>query len=73
MSKIDLSLPSKFMDACVAKDNIQALKLAELMAKKHNCTIKAELDLLDFYASILSSEYRLPIRSMIKRISNYEA
>lgn len=73
MSKIDLSLPSKFMDACVAKDNVKALRLAKLMAKQHNCTLKAELDLLDFDASILSSEYRLPIATMIKDLRKYEA
>lgn len=28
MKEIDLSLPSKFMDACVAKDKDKALRLA---------------------------------------------
>ncbi len=65
MKEIDLSLPSKFMDACVAKDKDKALRLAKLMAEQHNCTLKAELDILDFDASILSSEYRLPIATMI--------
>lgn len=73
MNKIDLSLPSKFMDACVAKNKDKALRLAKLMAKQHNCTLKAELDLLDFDASILSSEYRLPITTMIKGLRKYEA
>lgn len=72
MSKIDLSLPSKFMDACVAKDSIKALRLAVLMAKQHDLTLKAELDRLDFNASILSNEYRLPIKIMIKELRNYE-
>lgn len=72
MSEIDLSLPSKFMDACVAKDSIEALRLAVLIANKHNRTLKAELDLLDFDASILSSEYRLPIKIMIKELRKYE-
>ncbi|WP_209444693.1 hypothetical protein [Lactobacillus johnsonii] len=70
MEEIDLSLPSKFMDACVAKDKDKALRLAKLMAKQHNCTLKAELDILDFDASILSSEYRLPIATMIKELKN---
>ena len=73
MSKIDFSLPSRFMDACVAKDKDKALKLAKLMAKRHNCTLKAELDILDFDASILSSEYRLPIATMIKELRKHEA
>lgn len=72
MSKNDLSLPSKFMDACVAKDSIEALRLAVSMAKQYNLTLKAELDLWDFYSSILSSEYRLPIKIMIKELRNYE-
>lgn len=73
MEEIDLSLPSKFMDACVAKDKDKALRLAKLMAKQHNCTLKAELDILDFDASILSSEYRLPIATMIKELRKYAA
>ncbi|MGZ0156523.1 hypothetical protein ACXJQ9_04400 [Lactobacillus johnsonii] len=73
MDKVDLSLPSKFMDACVAKDSIKALRLAVLMAKQHNRTLKAELDILEVDASILSSEYRLPIHIMIKELRNYEA
>lgn len=60
MEEIDLSLPSKFMDACVAKDKDKALGLAKLMAK-------------DFDASILSSEYRLPIATMIKELRKYAA
>lgn len=55
MSKIDLSLPSKFMDACVAKEIVKALRLS-------GCN-----------ASILSSEYRLPIATMIKELRKYEA
>ena len=73
MEEIDVSLPSKFMDACVAKNKDKALRLAKLMAKQHNCTLKAELDLLDFDASILSSEYRLPITTMIKELRKHEA
>lgn len=72
MEEIDLSLPSKFMDACVAKDKDKALRLAKLMAKQHSCTLKAELDILDFDASILSSEYRLPIATMIKELRKHE-
>lgn len=68
----DLSLPSRFMDACVAKDEDKALRLAKLMAKQHDNTLKAELDILEFNASILSSEYRLSIKIMIKRLRNYE-
>lgn len=49
------------------------MRLAKLMAKQHNCTLKAELDLLDFDASILSSEYRLPITTMIKELRKHEA
>ena len=73
MSKIDLSLPSKFMDACVAKDKDESLRLAKLMAEQANFTLKAELDILDFDASILSSEYRLPIATMIKELRKHEA
>ena len=73
MQKIDLTLPGKFMDACVAKDKDKALRLAKLMAKQHNCTLKAELDILDFDASSLSSEYRLPITTMIKELRKHEA
>lgn len=73
MEEIDVSLPSKFMDACVAKDNVKALRLAKLMAKQYNCTLKTELDILDFMASILFSEYRLPIATMIKELRKYEA
>ena len=43
------------------------------MAKQHNCTLKAELDILDFDASILSREYRLPIATMVKELRKYEA
>ena len=69
----DISLPSKFMDACVAKDKDEALRLAKLMAKQHSFTLEAELDLLDFDSSSLSSEYRLPIATMIKELRKYEA
>lgn len=72
MSKNDLSLQSRFMDACVAKDSIKALRLAVLMAKKHDLTLKAELDRLDFNASILSNEYRFTIQIMIKELRRYE-
>lgn len=73
MEEIDVSLPSKFMDACVAKNKDKALRLVKLMAKQHNCTLKTELGLLDFDASILSSEYRLPIATMVKELRKYEA
>ena len=43
------------------------------MAKQYNCTLKTELDILDFYASILSREYRLPIATMVKELRKYEA
>ena len=73
MQKIDLTLPGKFMDACVAKNKDKALRLAKLMAKQYNCTLETELDILDFYASILSREYRLPIATMVKELRKYEA
>lgn len=73
MEEIDVSLPSKFMDACVAKNKDKALRLAKLMAEQANFTLKAELDILDFGASISSSEYRLPIATMIKELRKYEA
>ncbi|HJE48906.1 MAG TPA: hypothetical protein K8V69_01790 [Lactobacillus johnsonii] len=73
MEEIDVSLPSKFKDACVAKDKDEALRLAKLIAKQANFTLKAELDILDFAASILSSEYRLPIATMIKELRKHEA
>ena len=72
MSEIDFSLPSKFMNACVAKDSIEALRLAVLMANQHKLTLNAELNLLDFEASILSSEYRFSIQIMIEELRNYE-
>lgn len=68
----DFSLPSRFMDACVAKDKDEALRLVKLMAKQANFTLKAELDRLDFNASILSNEYRFPIQIMIKELRSYE-
>lgn len=73
MQKIDLTLPGKFMDACVAEDKEKALRLVKLMAKQYNCALKTELDILDFMASILFSEYRLPIATMIKELRKYEA
>ena len=72
MSEIDLSLPSKFMDACVAKDKDEVLRLVKLMAEQANFTLKDELDALDFAAGSLSSEYRLPIQIMINELRNYE-
>lgn len=72
MSENNFSLPSRFMDACVAKDSIKALRLAVLMAKQHDLTLKDELDRLDFNASILSNEYRFPIQIMIKELRRYE-
>ena len=72
MEEINLSLPSKFMDACVAKDKDEALRLVKLMAEQANFTLKAELDALDFSAGSLSSEYRLPIQIMINELRNYE-
>lgn len=73
MKEIVLGLPSKFMDACVAEDKEKALRLVKLMAKQYNCALKTELDILDFMASILFSEYRLPIATMIKELRKYEA
>lgn len=73
MQKNDLTLPGKFMDACVAEDKEKALRLVKLMAKQYNCALKTELDILDFMASILFSEYRLPIATMIKELRKYEA
>lgn len=72
MEEIDVSLPSKFMDACVAKNKDEALRLVKLMAEQVNFTLKAELDALDFSAGSLSSEYRLPIQIMINELRNYE-
>lgn len=73
MKEIVLGLPSKFMDACVAEDKEKALRLVKLMAKQHNCALKTELDILDFMASILFSEYRLPVATMIKELRKHEA
>lgn len=73
MEEIDLSLPGKFMDACVAKDKDNALKLAKLMVKQQNCSFKAELNMLYFGATVLPSEYSYPMRSMVKELRKYEA
>ena len=73
MEEIDLSLPSKFMDACVAKDKDKALRLAKLMAKQHNCSFKAELNMLYFDATVLPSKYSYPMTSMVKELRKHEA
>lgn len=74
MEEIDLrSLPSKFMDACVAKDEAEALRLAKLMAKQNNYSFKAELNMLYFGAKVLPSKYSYPMTSMVKELKKYEA
>lgn len=73
MQKNDLTLPGKFMDACVAKDKKEALRLAKLMAKQHNCSFRAELNMLYFDATVLPPKYSYPMTSMVKELRKYEA
>lgn len=62
MEAIDLSLPSRFIDASVALD------LARTMAKQHNCSLDYELKVLDFDSSALGKSEREAVRSMIERL-----
>ena len=74
MNKIDLSLPSKFMDACVAKDKDNALRLAKLMAKQHHRPLTDELKILsDSAAMVLSIDEMTAVFSMVEDIRKYEA
>lgn len=41
MEEIDLSLPSKFMDACVAKDKDKSLEISKIDSQATQCFIRA--------------------------------
>ena len=74
MSKIDLSLPSKFMDASVDEDFDKALKIAKLIAKQHHITLTNELKILsDSAAMALSIDEMTAVFSMVEDIRKYEA
>ncbi len=70
----DLSLPSKFMDACVDDDFDKALKIAQLIAKQHHLTLTDELEILSNSAAMVSSiDEMTAVFSMVEDIRNYEA
>ncbi|MDD7005712.1 MAG: hypothetical protein SPI42_01780 [Lactobacillus johnsonii] len=74
MEEIDLSLPSKFMDACVDEDFDEALKVAKLMAKQHHRPLTDELKILsDSAAMVLSIDEMTAVFSMVEDIRKYEA
>ena len=68
MEAIDLSLPSRFIDASVANNKSLELDLARTMAKQHNCSLDYELKVLDFDSSALGKSEREAVRSMIERL-----
>lgn len=73
MSKIDLSLPSKFVDACVAKDKDNSLKIAKLIAKQHNVSLEQELQILSDTAAIaLSIDEMTAVFTMAEDIRKHE-
>lgn len=73
MSKIDLSLPSKFVDACVAKDKYNSLKIAKLIAKQHNVSLEQELQILSDTAAIaLSIDEMTAVFTMAEDIRKHE-
>ena len=74
MSEIDFSLPRKFVDACVAKDEDNSLKIAKLIAKQHNFSLEQELQILSDIAAIaLSIDEMTAVFSMVEDIRKYEA
>ncbi len=74
MEEINLSLPSKFIDANVDEDFDKALKIAKLMAKQHHRPLTDELKILsDSAAMVLSIDEMTAVFSMVEDIRNYEA
>lgn len=70
----DFSSPSKFVDACVAKDKDNSIKIAKLIAKKYNVSLEQELQILSDMAAIaLSIDEMTAVFSMIEDIRKYEA
>lgn len=73
MSEIDFSLPSKFVDACVAKDEDNSLKIAKLIAKQHNVSLEQELQILSDTAAIaLSIDEMTAVFTMVEDIRKHE-
>lgn len=74
MEEINLSLPSKFIDASVDEDFDEALKVAKLMAKQHHRLLTDELKILsDSAAMVLSIDEMTAVFSMVEDIRKYEA
>ena len=74
MEEIDVSLPSKFIDASVDEDFDKALKIAKLMAKQHHRPLTDELKILSDSAAMVLSIYEIPaVFSMVEDIRKYEA
>lgn len=74
MEEIDVSLPSKFIDASVDEDFDKALKIAKLMAKQHHRPLTDELKILSDSAAMVSSiDEMTAVFSMVEDIRNYEA
>lgn len=74
MEEIDVSLPSKFIDASVDEDFDKALKIAKLMAKQHHRPLTDELKILsDSAAMVLSIDEMTAVFSMVEDIRKYEA
>lgn len=74
MEEINLSLPSKFIDASVDEDFDKALKIAKLIAKQHHLTLTDELKILSDSAAMVSSiDEMTAVFSMVEDIRNYEA
>lgn len=73
MEEIDLSLPSKFIDASVKMNFDEAYRLVKLMAKQHHRSLEQEFLTLKYAASALSNTERVAVLLMIKDIRKYEA
>lgn len=74
MEEINLSLPSKFIDASVDEDFDKALKIAKLMAKQQHRPLTDELKILsDSAAMVLSIDEMTAVFSMVEDIRKYEA
>lgn len=73
MDEIYLSLPNKFVDACVAKDKDNSLKIAKLIAKKHKVSLEQELQILSDTAAIaLSIDEMTAVFTMAEDIRKHE-
>ena len=69
----DFSLPRKFVDACVAKDEDNSLKIAKLIAKKYNVSLEQELQTLSDTAAIaLSIDEMTAVFTMAEDIRKHE-